>query len=102
MSMGLTPQQMAVLGMGTPGAPGPPLMAGQDPRSQYLAQALAQMSQQPQGSAQGLGANLLAEALDRYGMQKGQGQQAFQPGQMTPAYLDPSQLPNFPQNIQGP
>lgn len=40
-----------------------PLASQGDPRSQYLASALAGMRQQPQGSATGVGENLLAQAL---------------------------------------
>lgn len=55
--------------------------AAQDPHSAYLQQALQAMlsgKQGNQGNPMGLGSNLLAEALDRYGLANGQRQQAQQ------------------------
>jgi len=57
-----------------------------DPSSQYLAQALQAMGSHPQGNATGLAANLMSEALMRYGQglrQQGQ-QPAFNPGPLSP------------------
>ena len=77
-------------GLSAQGAPGQAQASGgasvlygaqaQDPHSQYLAAALAAMQKQQQGSATGLGENLLATALDRYGLQqRGQQLQAQDP-----------------------
>lgn len=48
----------------------------QDPQSQYLMAALQAMQNQKQGSATGMGENLLADALDQYGL--GQRRNALQ------------------------
>ena len=49
-------------------------MQSQDPRSQYLARALASLGQQPQGTAAGLGDNLMADAIDQYALRQRQQQ----------------------------
>jgi hypothetical protein len=51
-----------------------PLAAPADPKSQYLQNALNSMQGKQQGSATGLGENLLADALDQYSLQKRQNQ----------------------------
>lgn len=84
----MDPSQNPMLAMGIaaqgqnvgqqPNGANTPLGATADPRSQYLAMALAQANKSGQnsGNAMGLGGNLLAAALDRYGMN----QQATQQG----------------------
>lgn len=94
----MDPSQNPMLALGMSGQPNPssmPLGATQDPRSQYLAMALAQANKSGQnpGGPMGLSAGLLASALDRYGMRQqaqpqgyymnDQGQRMANPG--TPA-----------------
>ena len=91
---------------GPMGAPAPQQMQtpqqAQDPQSAYLARALAAMGQQPQGSAQGLGENLLASALDQYAAK--QRQQQLAGPQMTPEQMiaigraQQATQPNLPAN----
>lgn len=78
-------------------AQGQPLMGAQDPKSQYLAAALSALQKTPsQGSPMGLGANLLADALDQYALKRQQDQLSGQ-GHVNftnpTVQLDPSQLP---------
>jgi hypothetical protein len=73
------PQQMQAPQQGAP-------QQAMDPQSQYLAQAIAQMGKQPQGSSTGLGENLLATALDQYALQQRQNGQGSAP-QLTPDQL---------------
>lgn len=88
-------------GMGVP-APGAALYGAQaqDPQSQYLAAALASMQKQPQGSATGLGENLLASALDQYGLkQRGNQLQQQAQQQQTNSQL-PAALQQLGQMVQ--
>src|SRR5689334_1178390 len=74
-AQGLAPQQQA----GPMGAAMPQQMPpqAQDPHSQYLAQALAAMGKQPGPTTpMAMSADLLAQALDRYGLAQGQRRQS--------------------------
>lgn len=98
---GLNALGSMALGMGQPGGQ-VPLQGPADPKSQYLAQALAAMGGQQQGNVGGLSANLLAAALDQYGLKQRQQQlqqnatfNAAHPN-ATPVGVDPAMMQQVP------
>ena len=78
------PQQLQPPAAGPAPQPGPAPVQYQDPRSQLLAQAMAAMGKQSQGSATGLGLNLLADAIDQHSLQQRQQQLQGQANGATP------------------
>jgi hypothetical protein len=78
MASGGVPQRPTI-GPSAPALMGPQI---NDPQSQYLAAALSSMQQKPPQSGTALGLDLLASALDNYGLaQRGQRLAAQQYGQ---------------------